>query len=242
MTTRLVPAPVPAQIGAWLATVTHMRTTHRRSLAALVAMVLLAGCSDAPAPTAIATLAKSPYANVNGTAYVTTFTVAPDAPTTFFDGATSVSFPAGAICDPATSTYGPGEWDQPCAPATEPITFTVVATVKGNRVNLDFSPSVRFVPGREVTLVTRNEKLKSWTGKAEPWAVFYNAGDDKLVDESKNDRSLITWLDRPNGTITRRIKHFTGYNFQTGQIEDCTPYVDPYCIPIDGGAQDRPPG
>src|SRR5437868_4642731 len=53
----------------------------------------------------------------------------------------------GSICDPATSSYGPTEWDKPCTPATRPITITakVWRTALG-RVQVDFSPALRFVP------------------------------------------------------------------------------------------------
>ncbi len=37
-------------------------------------------------------------------------------------GEHQIKFPAASICDPATSTYGIGEWDAPCQPLKTPIT------------------------------------------------------------------------------------------------------------------------
>ena len=65
----------------------------------------------------------------------------------FVLGANAVYFPANSICDPATSTYGPGHWDDPCAPLTQPINFH--AEVRRNVAGqtwVDFTPAVRFVP------------------------------------------------------------------------------------------------
>ena len=33
--------------------------------------------------------------------------------------------PAGGVCDPASSSYGVGKWDQACSAVTTPITITV---------------------------------------------------------------------------------------------------------------------
>src|SRR5687768_12853716 len=70
-----------------------------------------------------------------------------------FGAGHQVTMPAGAVCDPATSGYGPGLWDAPCKPLTKPITFTVTSwdDVTG-RPNAEFSPDVRFVPGAVVVL------------------------------------------------------------------------------------------
>ena len=118
-----------------------------------------------------------------------------------------------------------------CTPISIDLTITVTATVAKGRVNLDFSPSIRFVPSQVVTLTVRNDKIKSF-GQDGHWAVFFNAGDGKLVDEAKNDRSVITVVDRTNGVVTRRIKHFTGYNVTSGMIDDCDPTTDWYCLPL----------
>ena len=37
---------------------------------------------------------------------------------TILNGRYKVAFPAGSICDPTTSTYGPTEWDSPCEAMT----------------------------------------------------------------------------------------------------------------------------
>lgn len=209
-----------------------MRLTPRLTFAALAVAALVGGCGDNPAPTATVQVDPQPRLSLqDGSTYTSSFTVSATAATSFSDGVNTLNFPAASVCDPAISSYGPGEWDNPCTPISKDLTITVTATVTKGRVNLDFSPSVRFVPTKTVTFTVRNDDIKT-KGENGNWAVFFRGNDGKLVDEAKNDASLITTLDRTNGVATRRIKHFTGYNVWSGAIEDCTPYVDPYCMPI----------
>lgn len=209
-----------------------MRLTPRLTLAALAVAALVGGCGDNPAPTATVQVDAQPRLSLqDGSSYSASFTVSATSATSFSDGVNTLYFPAASVCDPAISTYGPTEWNNPCTPISRDLTITVNATVTKGRVNLDFSPSVRFDPTKSVTLTVRNDDIKT-KGENGNWAVFFRGNDGKLVDEGKNDNSLVTRLDRTNGVVVRRIKHFTGYNVWSGQVEDCTPYVDPYCMPI----------
>ncbi|HEY0997325.1 MAG TPA: hypothetical protein VGD77_15120 [Gemmatimonadaceae bacterium] len=208
-----------------------MRPNQRLSLALLALLAAVSGCSDVSAPTATVAVDPQPQlALVNGATYTARFVVSPSRSTTFGDGVNSLYFPAGAVCDPALSSYGPGEWDKPCTTISRDLTITVVATVANDRVNLDFSPSVRFHPERAVWLVVQNDAIKTaW--QPENWVILYNPGNGSLIDEGASDRSLVTYVNRTTGTALRRIKHFSGYQVGIG-ITDCTPYVDPGCLPI----------
>lgn len=212
-----------------------MRNNQRLFLSALSLAVLVAGCGrDVAAPEATVAVDPQPHlALTDGSTYTGRFVIGGSRPTVFSDGVNSLYFPAGAVCDPATSSYGPGEWDKPCTTLTSDFTVTVTATVEHGRMNIDFSPNVRFSPSKPVWLVYRNDAIKT-TDAATRWAIFYNPGDGRLIDEGAVDRSMITYVDRTAGLASRRVKHFSGFNISLGVYDDCTPYVDPYCVPSDG--------
>jgi hypothetical protein len=125
-----------------------MRRNYWVVVASAIVVGVLAGCSDntvlAPsaAPNAVASAptssmfapAERPSLALAGDKVKngsTTFTVSPSGGV-YFAGNHAVVFPAGSICDPATSTYGPGEWDAPCSALSQPITISAqVRTVKG---------------------------------------------------------------------------------------------------------------
>jgi hypothetical protein len=120
-----------------------------------------------------------------------------------------ITFPyaAGSICDPASSSYGPGTWDSPCAPASRPVRITAKSWVakKTGKLATEFQPALRFVPGRPA-MVALTLKDAALAGTR----VDYCA-DGTCVDESAADPSLATQLDAPNGFARRAIKHFSGY-------------------------------
>src|SRR5688572_16943931 len=82
-----------------------------------------AGSAAAPAPREVAN--RATLVGTSGDTAVHTFVYAPSVALTERIGAHEIRFPAGAVCDPATSSYGPGTWDAPCTPLAAPITFTV---------------------------------------------------------------------------------------------------------------------
>lgn len=218
-----------------------MRITQRLSLssAALVFAALASACGDISAPAAAVVADPQPQLSITeGGGYTGRFVLSPSQSTTFSDGVNTLYFPSGAVCDPRTSGYGPDLWDAPCAPLTSDLTITVAATVVKGRVNLDFTPNVRFNPSHPVWLVVKNDAIRNAPVPG-AWTVFYNSGDGKLVDEGVTDRSLLTFIDRTNGLAIRRIKHFSGYNVYLGTVDDCEPYVDAGCVPI-GDAQVQP--
>jgi hypothetical protein len=144
------------------------------------------------------------------------FTVTPSGGM-FVLGKHAVYFPDHAICDPATSNYGPGHWDEPCTPLDEPIQFH--AEIRGDSVNgawIDFSPSVRFVPSDDpskavwIMMKTTVEATESnYQGLTLLWTPGHELGDG--VNEAAEDPSLKTYVDMQRSIVFRRIKHFTGY-------------------------------
>ena len=129
-----------------------------------------------------------------------------------------VVFPIGlySVCDPATSSYGVGTWDNSCTAAAKPITITAKAwtdktTGKGAA---DFQPALRFVPGQKwpVQLYLKDPNYTStdviWYC---PNGAFAQVGTSGCVNEALTDPSLTTTFGSSNGWAYRTIKHFSGY-------------------------------
>lgn len=190
---------------------------RRFGLAAILASSLTA-CGDG---------ADSPLAprTVNGLVVadtaVTTFHVGPNGGRFNIGSTHRIEFPANAICDLATSSYGAGEWDEPCAPSTQSVRITAKSwTDAGGHPHVDFQPAMRFTPtlGEGVLLYLKDKK-----SAYDPAAkIVYCSGPLNLdcVDESAGDSSLAVRRDGPNGYVYRRIKHFSGYNVTAGRTVD----------------------
>jgi len=124
----------------------------------------------------------------------------------------SLWLPAHSVCDPASSTYGIGTWNDPCSPLTTSITVTArVRSTSGGLPRVDFQPAIRFNPmtAAFLTLTVKGKKAK----QAAEMQILYcptNSAKD-CVDEALTDPSLQTVLDRPDKMVYRRIKHFSGY-------------------------------
>jgi hypothetical protein len=119
-----------------------------------------------------------------------------------------IEFPnqVASICDPHTSSYGPGTWDSPCAAATQPVRIAAKSWVNAaGKIATDFQPALRFVPGRtERVLLTLKDAARAGTR-----IDFCSAAG--CVDEAAADPSLAAVLDASNGKVYRTIKHFSGY-------------------------------
>lgn len=125
------------------------------------------------------------------------------------DGVHEVDIQAASICDPNTSTYGPGEWDKPCTALTRALTFTAKSwTDRNEHPQVSFSPDVRFVPGK-VNTITLKDKLSA-AALATSSIRWCPSGSTSCLNEATTDASLATQLNT-NGTLSRRIKHFSGY-------------------------------
>lgn len=141
-----------------------------------------------------------------------TFRIDPRRDNTLQFGKHSLSLPARAICDPATSGYGIGLWDMPCSPLTTAITITVkVRGASGGLPRVDFEPALRFSPDKAayLTFSVKGKQAKD----AVAMGIYYcpTSAKKDCIDEALFDPSLQTVLDRPNKSVYRRIKHFSGY-------------------------------
>ena len=189
----------------------------------VAAAALLGACSDATAPVSRPELAPSAAPSqavyTVGDTTVTTFTYNPlYSREQTFAGAHNLSMPAGAVCDPLLSGYGAGTWDQGCVAALLPINFTAKAwrTPEGRPV-VTFTPDVRFVPGKVVTLRLLDKKAAE-TGRGD--IVWCPTGATTCVNESATDPSLAPTYHPSNGQVSRRLKHFSGYQIILGFSDD----------------------
>ena len=126
-----------------------------------------------------------------------------------------IVIPAGAICDLATSGYGPASWATPCKPATGIIAFTVkswVGTDGGPKVT--FSPDLRFAPTQTVLLNISNVGA---TSVGTPTIQWCTALMTQCVDEGRTDPTLATGFDPFAYSVWRRVKHLSGYNVGWGK-------------------------
>lgn len=128
-----------------------------------------------------------------------------------------IHFPRRAICDPA-STYGPAQWDAPCAAATGKIEITAVSWRDATgRPRIDFTPALRFVPsGKENAWVTLTFADRTAAHDRDA-LILYCGDDDVCSDETLVDATLATNRSRKLGTLSRRIKHFSGYLVSAGR-------------------------
>lgn len=198
----------------------------------------LAACSDssvAPksqAPTAAAAITGGSTAAL--TSFDTlrfSFVIDPSRQTFYYLGAgNSIVFPKGSLCDPYKSTYGIGQWDRPCPLATQPLIENAKAWIdKYGHPRIDFSPSIRFVPSNDPTqwvVMSFTDFSASWNPMS---SINYcvSASAANCIDESKSDPSLATVKDPVTGQLTRRLKHFSGYNVFSGSgCDDPTQCTD----------------
>jgi hypothetical protein len=129
-----------------------------------------------------------------------------------------IHIPRGAICNPVTSTYGPSEWDESCPPAAGKITVTAVSLRDSSgRPRIDFTPAMRFVPSAKTNgwvYLTFADRLASRERDAR---ILYCGDDAVCVDETVDDATLMTNRSTKLGTVSRRIKHFSGYLVTAGR-------------------------
>jgi len=225
-----------------------------RTLVATVVVAAVAGCSDsatsprdasmrALSPGGVPTLDLTPTFS---SWRVTTFTVtSAGGKFSTGDGLYTLVFPANSVCDPATSSYGPGTWDQPCTTLVDGQSVTVTATYgfTNHGLSVDFSPALRFNPKTEVRIYTGVYApiltLFSSYFAANPSSLHFlgiyyapNLSSAGTTDAAF-DSSLITHVNLTTGLVWRRVKHFSGYNVTTGL--PCNPSPDdPDCVD-DGG-------
>lgn len=205
-----------------------MRRINWKTVSTLVTMSVMAGCQEntvsaprlTPSSAALMTHAPSgrPALSLGGGAASNTtvdFTVGANGGV-FYTGNHAVVFPAGSICDPSTSSYGPATWDAPCAPLTSALRIRAVVSTVNGQSSVDFSPSIRFVPtsnpSRWVWMYMYAPAARSFSGNLSRFNILYlSRPGATLVDESVADATLRTYVDTWSGMAARRIKHFSGY-------------------------------
>lgn len=211
-------------------------TLVRRSSALLAVLVAATACSDAPMapratperpafdvqalqPTDARGGARGGPELAQGDSNTVVLTIDPNASRTYAFGQNWIYFPAHAICDPATSGYGPGYWDSPCTPLNQPMQVTVHWSSRGGYAFAHFSPEIRFAPAsardtRNWVILSLHSQKKLHDLQA--YNILYNVGEDSWVDESTADPTLRAWLDPLHNSVSRRVKHFSGYMVAAG--------------------------
>lgn len=186
-----------------------MAARPRYSWLVIATALGLAACQDGTtAPRATPRATRAPRLTI-GTTPIASFTVDPTVDNVFVSvEGHRLSVPAGGICDPATSGYGPSLWNQSCTPATAPVKFTVYSsTTPDGSSRIDVDPDVRFVPSTVATIVLRDSVAASDSASA----ILYCAPSGTCVNEGTADPDLQTFHDPSHGIVYRRVKHFSGY-------------------------------
>ena len=146
-------------------------------------------------------------------------------------GVYNLSYDANAVCDPATSEYGPSEWKKSCSTLTSPITITAKFWVEDGRTYADFSPDIRFEPSKNVVISARVPSLRGQQitdALRAQYAVNYTRvvdGIRYLIDEAATDPTLATvfgvrWDGTASGKLSRKLLHFSGYYVRSGRTCD----------------------
>jgi hypothetical protein len=133
-------------------------------------------------------------------------------------GRHGILFPRNAICDPATSSYGPEFWDNDCHVLREPIRIHAELRQQDGREWIDFSPELRFRPShRSLDWVWIYMQTDAATLPDASLNILWSpAIGVPGIDESIQDSTLRTFVSPLSGYVYRRIKHFSGYNVTSG--------------------------
>ena len=210
-----------------------MRRTNWKTVSTLVTMIVVAGCQESvvSAPQSASSTMLAPEGapqlslshGSSGNADVD-FTVTP-AGGVFFLGRNAIVFPANAICDPATSSYGAGTWEEACSPLSTPLKIHATVRTATAGTWVDFKPSLRFVPSDD------SHKWVYMYMSSKNAILFAPALGAQGVDDASADATVKTYFDSHNGYTLRRVKHFTGYMTSSGR--SCN-QGDPDCYPVEG--------
>ena len=198
-----------------------MRWSRTPKLMSLALAAALAACSDAAtAPHQQLTAAPPMPSWLITVEYMAADSMAADFTVdsgggVFQLGPHAISFPSHGICDPATSTYGVGTWDEPCTPLEQPISIHAEIRRANGKEWVDFTPSLRFVPtsmGSEgVYLWLKVDSTYAPTASDPLNILWMPAPGLPGIDEASSDPDLATQYSAENQVVFRRIKHFSGY-------------------------------
>jgi hypothetical protein len=226
-----------------------------RSLAAIAALVVAAGCGEAPSAPSATTLAPSnraPSFDLSarrgfGAQQSTTFKLTARGGTfTVGAGLFQVAFPAGSVCDPQLTQDAPSLWNQDCVTLGGRDVIEVTATVRlgVDGLAIDFQPGLRFAKDAGVTIstyafapiiVANRGYFAQHPSALRPLAMYYTSslGGEQVADYLL-DPSLVTHIDLSTGRVWRRVWHFSGYSITNGQACDPSP-DDPDCVEVGHG-------
>jgi hypothetical protein len=220
-----------------------MRRTSWFTASSLLTIAALAGCRDgvvsptatqfgapsaasAPAPISLAPQGRPTLTLSGGLPDSTAvdFVVGPTGGI-FYTGNHAVVFPSQSICDPATSSYGPGTWDQTCTPLQSQLKVHAEVRRANGVTSVDFTPSLRFVPSPYAAkwvwmIMYTPEAIGSTSDHSSFNILWASTLRGATVDEAVGDSTLRTYVDTFSGLSIRRIKHFSGY--LRGAERDCT--------------------
>jgi hypothetical protein len=219
-----------------------MRRTRWVTAGPLLLLSVLAGCRDeivspataplkapaafAPAPASLAPQGRPTLLLAGGLpdSASVDFYVGPNGGI-FFTGNHAVVFPSQSVCDPATSSYGPGTWDLPCSPLQSALKVHAEVRTANGQTWVDFTPSLRFVPSayptKWVWMVMYTPKVIGATTDLSRFNILWaKAIGGATVDETSTDPTLRTYVDTWQGISLRRIKHFSGYASAGGRTCD----------------------
>jgi hypothetical protein len=147
----------------------------------------------------------------------------------FFVGNNAVVFPSQSICDPATSSYGPSTWDQPCKPLQSTLKVHAEVRRSDGRMWVDFTPSLRFVPSTNasnwVWMVMYTPDAAGSTDLSKYNILWAHSIGGETVDETTSDPTVRTYVDTFSRLSLRRIKHFSGFTIETGKDGTSEPSV-----------------
>ncbi len=209
---------------------------NKQALVLTLTAMLAAGCSDSSvAPKSAAADANdATIAGGGATAALTsvdtlrfTFVIDPSRTVTYDLGAgNKIVFPSHSLCDVNRSSYGNGEWDKPCTPATYPTTIQTKAWLDSKGLaHVDFDKHVRFVPTSNpagwvmLSLYDYGASTLAWLN-IEYCKDLKSQAKDNCKDESKDDPTLATVKNPVTNQYTRRLKHFSGYSLTSGRASD----------------------
>lgn len=163
----------------------------------------------------------SPYL-ASATNLVVPFVIKPGADNKVWLGPHYIVIPANSVCDPATSGYGDGTWDRPCATITRPINVIATVSTKDGHPLVEFDTHLRFKPSSDnssaVMLYLRDPNATS--ASTITWCPATNS---VCIDEAKTATGAVelrTWFDNSSFWVYRRIEHFSGYNVTGGRDGD----------------------
>ncbi len=156
---------------------------------------------------------------------ITQFTIDPKSGSHFNVGSShSLFVPAKSVCDPATSSYGVGRWEESCTPLKSRLVITAKTWTRADgSPAVDFSPSLRFMPSAKGEVATLTMKLDATTSTSNLRFFYCATPTSPCYDEAVTDSSLTVSVDAHRNTASRRIKHFSGYNVSSGRSDSVDP-------------------